>query len=213
LPLRNPPFASFPKTANVLAAFFIASGILSAQSAPTPGPSNSASTLERVENTDPDSGIHYVRFSISIPVVPDQPLPPRFTMECRDNHGKRELEWFVGFGGAHDTGFIPPFHPTPAVPNPPKHPRVKLKMNYEGYIKWKPVTYVWEQMPSGEFHYLNAGMHSPNMPSARYFILNLSSLPGLRIGYEKPAQGDPLEMLFPTQPILDELKKTPTCAP
>ena len=169
--------------------------------------------MQRIEATDPGSGVHYVRLSLSLPSTAYPDLPPRFTIECRDDHGKRDLQWFVGFGGAQDSGFIPPFHRTQTALFPPVYPKVKLKMNYEGYIKWKPVTKDWEALPSGELHYLNPGVSSPNMEPARSFILYLNSLPGLRIGYAKPGKGDPAEVFFPTQPLLDEIKKTPACSP
>ncbi|HEY1160954.1 MAG TPA: hypothetical protein VGE83_10010 [Terracidiphilus sp.] len=51
------------------------------------------------------------------------------------------------------------------------------------------------------------------MESARSFLQYLNSLPGLRIGYAKPARGNPSERFFQTQPLLDELKKTPICGP
>jgi hypothetical protein len=51
------------------------------------------------------------------------------------------------------------------------------------------------------------------METARYFLPYLNSLPGLRIGYAKPAKDDPAEVFFQTRPLLDELKKTPVCEP
>jgi hypothetical protein len=196
-----------------LTAFLSASGALFAQNPSVPQPVAVTPNLERLEATDPGSGIHYVRLSLSLPATENASLPPRFTIECREDHGKRDLQWFVGFGSAQDSGFIPPFHRTQTVLFPPVYPKVKLKMNYEGYIKWKPVTRDWEALPSGELHYLNPGVGSPNMEPARSFLPYLNSLPGLRIGYAKPGNGDPAELFFPTQPLLDEIKKTPTCAP
>jgi hypothetical protein len=61
--------------------------------------------------------------------------------------------------------------------------------------------------------YQNPGFGSPNMESPQYFLRLLNSLPGLRLAYAKPAPGDPPEVFFQTQPILDEMKKTPACAP
>ncbi|MGD0735398.1 MAG: hypothetical protein ABR976_09635 [Terracidiphilus sp.] len=210
---RNRP-ESLPRAAlSTLTALLSASAVLFAQTAPSPQPVAVAPKLDRVENTDPGSGIHYVRLSLSLAVTETASLPPRFTVECRDDHGRRDLQWFVSFGGAQDSGFIPPFHRTQAALFPPVYPKVKLKMNYEGYIKWKPLTRDWELLPSGELHYLNPGAGSPNMEPARSFLSYLNSLPGLRIGYARPAKGDPAELFFPTQPLLDEIKKTPACAP
>jgi hypothetical protein len=86
-------------------------------------------------------------------------------------------------------------------------------MTFEGYIKWKPFTRSWSVLPSGELRYRNPGSYSPNMESARSFLQYLYSLPGLRIGYAKSVKGNPSEVFFPTQPLLDELKKTPICGP
>ncbi|MGD0892634.1 MAG: hypothetical protein ABR923_13975 [Terracidiphilus sp.] len=194
-----------------LAPLLLAPAILAAQD-PPPQQAPAVPTLQRIEATDSATGIHYVRLSISLPATANAGLPPRFTVECRDDHGKRDLQWFVGFGGAQDSGFIPPFHRTQTALFPPVYPKVKLKMSYEGYIKWKPVIKGWEALPSGELHYLNPGIGSPNMEPARSFLPFLNSLPGLRIGYARPAKGDPAELFFQTQPLLDEIKKTPDCA-
>jgi hypothetical protein len=77
----------------------------------------------------------------------------------------------------------------------------------------KPFTRSWAVMPDGEYRYRNSGADSPNMDSARHFLPYLNSLPGLRIVHAKPATGDPGELFFPTRPLLDELNKTPICAP
>ena len=171
-----------------------------------------APNLARFEGTDAESGIHYIRFTLSLAPALDSPgAPPHFTMECTDDHGRHDLGWLVAFGGVTPGPFLPPFHSTQERPNRPKYPTEKLTMDFEGYTKWKPVTRAWETLPSGELRYRNPGMHSPNMESPRAFLVYLSSLPALRIGYAAPQVGIPADVVFQTRPLLDELAKTPIC--
>jgi hypothetical protein len=51
------------------------------------------------------------------------------------------------------------------------------------------------------------------MDTPRYFLTFLNSLPGLRLSYGKPVKGSPVELFFPTQPLLDELRKNALCEP
>lgn len=181
-----------------------------------PKPAQLSSNLARFESVDQASGIHYVRLLLSLPKAADaaqDQAPPRFSVECRDIKGAHDLEWFLSFGGVDSFQFVAPFHSTPQALYPPQYPQVKLRMVFEGYIKSKPFIRTWSALRDGEFRYSDPGAHSANMESARWFMGFLNSLPGLRIGYEKPEKGDPPELFFPTQPLLDEIKKTPICAP
>lgn len=183
-----------------------------AQQPPVPQPVAGAPNLLRLEGTDPGSGIHYVRLMLSLPPSPgDTKAPPRFTVECTENGGKRDLSWVVSFGGVTDTAYTPPFHRTRQRPNAPKPPIIRLTMTFEGYMKWKPLTRAWALLPSGELRYENPGMHSPNMESLRLFNYYLHSLPGLRIRYALMNAGSPPEVFFQTRPLLDEMAKTPLC--
>ena len=186
------------------------------QDAPISQPVTAVGNMTRLEGIDAESGIHYVKLLVSLPASPDAPAaaaPPRFTIECQESNGKRDLWWYASFGGVTDTTFLPPFHATKTRPNAPKFPSVNIKMTFEGYIKWKPFIKGWSLLRSGELKYQNPGFGSPNMESSRWFMQYLNSLPGLRLSYAKPAAGDPPEVFFQTQPILDEMKKTPACAP
>jgi len=174
------------------------------------------SNLVRLEGDDPESGIHYVRLLLTLPASADgsaATAPPRFTMECQEKNGKRELWWYASFGGVTDTEFSTPFQATKAKPVVQKYASSNIKMTFEGYIKWKPFFRGWAKLRSGELVYQNPGFGSPNMEGARWFMQYLNSLPGLRLSYAKPAPGDPPEVFFQTQPIIDEMKKTPACAP
>jgi hypothetical protein len=204
-----------PAAARLLLAFAATSTALFAQKDATLEPPSSKPLLQRVEATDLESGIHYVRLMLSLRGNEESPqrAQPRFTVECQEVNGKREMLWFVTFGGVEDPGFVPPFRATRSTLYPPSYPGVNLKMTFEGYIKSKPFTRSWSSLPSGQLRYRNGGANSPNMESARWFLGFLSSLPGLRIGYAKSEPGDPAEIFFPTQPLLDELKRTPICSP
>jgi hypothetical protein len=197
--------------APALLALFAVAGTLFAQDKPLPQADARVPNLVRAEGSG--SGIHYIRLSLSLPSAahPDTASPPRFTVECRDHDGKNDMLWFVSFGGAEDTGYLPPFHPVPGDLFPPRYSSIKLTMSFEGYMKTKPVTRDWSLLPSGELRYRNPGIDSPNMEPPRSYLASLNSLPGLRIGYAKHENGAPAEVLFPTRPLLDELKKTPAC--
>ena len=185
-----------------------------AQETPAAKPVTIAPDLIRLEGVDAVSRIHYVRLLLSLPAPQGSTKPPpRFTMECTEKKGKRSLAWLVSFGGIADVGFTRPFQPTPQERFPPTNPSANLKLTFEGYTKWKPYTRSWEVLPSGELKYRNPGIDSPNLDGPRFFLKYLGSLPGLRIGYAKPAPESPPELFFRTQPLLDELNKTPVCQP
>lgn len=177
----------------------------SAQDGPALVPVAVTPNLLRAEGTDAESGIHYVRLSL---LTGKGTKAPRVTMECRELNGKRDILWFVNFGGADDTGFLRPFHKTPTHRTAPRYPTVKLTTSFEG---WRPMTRAWALLPSGELLYRNPGMKSPNMESPRWYLAYLNTLPGLEIGYASPEKSDPAEVDFETRPLLDEISKTPTC--
>ncbi|HEY1902643.1 MAG TPA: hypothetical protein VGG56_09450 [Terracidiphilus sp.] len=196
-----------------LFALLLSSATLIAQNAQAPQPATAAPTLERLEGTDPATGVHYVRLLLSLPAGANASLSPRFTVECVADKNQRDLLWYISFGGVADPGFTPPFRSSQNNLFPPQYPSVNLKMAFEGYIKSKPFTRSWAVLPSGVLRYRNPGADSPNMDSTRSFLAYLNSLPGLRIVHAKASKADPGEVFFPTQPLLDELKRTPVCAP
>jgi hypothetical protein len=188
--------------------------LCTAQEPSPPQPEVIAPSLSRLEGVDAGSGIHYVRLILSLPPLEDSTqAPPRFIMECTEIKGRRDLSWFVSFGGVAGVDFTPPFRPTQAERFPPRYPGANLTMTFEGYTKWKPYVRSWEVLPSGELRYRNPGLESPNMDGPRFFLPYLNSLPGLRIGYAKRSVRDSPDLLFQTRPMLDELKKNPACQP
>jgi hypothetical protein len=187
-----------------------------AQEAPQPIPVAGAANLMRLAGVDPGSGVQYVRLLLSLQQdTASDGAPPRFTVECSVNRGKRDLAWFVTFGGVDSYAFEPPFHATQTDLFPPRYPSVNLKMIFEGYTKSKPFVRSWSLLPSGELRYRNPGLDSPNMESARFFMQFLTALPGLRLRYAKPAKGEgrERELLFQTEPLLEEIKRSPECNP
>ena len=75
----------------------------------------------RLEGVDAASGIHYVRLILYLPSGGGSiDAPPRFIMECTENKGKRDLAWFVSFGGVSNIYFTPPFsaHATATISSP-----------------------------------------------------------------------------------------------
>ena len=199
----------------VAAAFSIAYASAPAQTTPTTAEPNAAPAPVRVEGTDAESGVHYVRLSVpsAAPTVPAD-LAARFTLECRDVKGKRDLLWFLSFGGVPVQSFQPPFRPSQSDPFPPNYQKVKLKMDFEGYMRSKPVTRAWEQMPSGEFRFCNAGLGCPNMETARFYMSYLNALPTLRIAYAKSFDKEPPpEQVFELRYLVDEANKTQACNP
>jgi hypothetical protein len=201
--------------AGMLTAFVFALSdcrIAYAQDAAQPAPMQIAPNLTKLEGSDAGSGVRYVRLFLSLPKEPNTTqAAPRFTIECTENKKKREMAWFVSFGGIEDYAFTPPFHPTQTDLFPPRYPSANLKMVFVGYTTSKPFTRAWAVLPSGELKYRNPGMDSPNMESPRYFLQFLNSLPGLRISYAKPKKDEAQEFFFATQPLLDEVRKTAMC--
>ena len=109
--------------------------------------------------------------------------------------------------------FSDPFNPLRTRPYPPPVPLLDLKMRFEGYMRSQEFKRQWEQLSSGELHYRNPGMQSANLDDPRYFERWLISLPNLRIGYAHAVQGQPKELIFPTQPLLELVKKADLCQP
>lgn len=175
-------------------------------------PATGAPKVLRLEGMDTQSGTRYVRLTV-LEGNDGQgaSAPPHFTMECTELGGKRDLTWFVAFGGVEMSSFALPFHATPQHPNPP--PSEKLTMDFEGYTKWKPMTRIWFAESSGELRYRNPGLHSPNLDTPRSFLVYLSSLPALRIGYSGAPAGKPAEVVFHVRSLLDEMARTPICQP
>jgi hypothetical protein len=108
---------------------------------------------------------------------------------------------------------MPPFKSSRSEPFPPNYFQVKLKMDFEGYMRTKPFTRAWEELPSGEFRFCNASMNCPNMETARNFMSYLNALPTLRISYAKSSDGKSPEQVFQLRSLVDEANKTPLCTP
>jgi len=188
----------------------------------TPQPEVIGDNLLRLEGTDHPSGIHYIQL-ISLLRTADTPASvtrdnlPRFTLECREQGGKRTLHWLVRFSGSGDFAFQPP--PVALTPQgfPRTYPSTQLKMRFEGYTRSGEFKRQWEILPTGEFHYRNPGVGSANLDDTRYFMTWLSSLPDLRIGYTRPPEnlppGSAKELVFPLKPLLDATKKAEFCQP
>ncbi len=185
---------------------------------PSAFPEPVGENLLRLEGIEPISGIHYLKLILLLrsPETPANASPemlPRFTMECREQAGKRSLHWLLRFDGSPDFSFQPPVVPTTEHPFPLKNPSIDLKMRFEGYTRSQEFKRQWEELPTGELYYRNFGFNSHNLDDPRYFLQWLSSLPNLRIGYAKSAANQAKELVFPTQPLLDQLKKTAFCQP
>jgi len=172
----------------------------------------------RLDGTDHDSGIHYLKLILLLrpPDAPENASAdslPRFTVECRQDSGKRSLHWLLRFDGSPDFAFQPPQRSTLQDPNPVPYPTVSLKMRFEGYMRSEEFKRQWEILPTGELHYRNPGFSSSNLDDPRHFMQWLNSLPNLRIGYAKPSAGKGGELVFQTKPLLDLVKKSDLCQP
>ncbi len=103
--------------------------------------------------------------------------------------GKHDLFWFLSFGGVTVQPFMPPFKPSQSDPFPPNYPQVKLKMDFEGYMRTKPYSRVWEELPSGEYRFCNASMSCSNMETARNYMSYLNACFHARISAVKSGDG------------------------
>ncbi|MGC1299706.1 MAG: hypothetical protein WA869_32170 [Alloacidobacterium sp.] len=115
-----------------------------------------AAGLFSLQGIDPGSKTEYLRLFLvadgEANTAPPEPMPqgsPTFTIECTQLHGRRELHFYVNFGGVEDIAFTPPFMPTSTDLFPPVYPTVVFKMTFEGYIHLKPFKRAWEQLPNG----------------------------------------------------------------
>jgi hypothetical protein len=181
-------------------------------------PESIGENLLRLEGTDPVSGIRYQKLILLLksqdaPADTDPGSLPRFTMECREQAGRRTLHWLVRFDGSPDFDFQRPRIFSANDPNSLPNPNTNLKMRFEGYIRSEEFKRQWEILPTGELHYRNPGLDSSNLDDPRHFLAWLTSLPDLRIGYAKPVTGQVRELIFPTKPLLDAMKKSNFCEP
>jgi hypothetical protein len=172
--------------------------------------------LLRLEGTDAPTGIHYLKLMLLLkgPDTPADAAPatlPRFTVECREQKGKRSLHWLLRLDGSENFGFYPPGVLTEEHPYPTPTPNVLMSMRFEGYTHSQEFKRQWEVLPTGELHYRNAGIRSANLDDPVYFMQWLGSLPNLRIGYAKPTATQPKAMVFATKPLLELVKKAALC--
>ena len=202
-PAANPPDAEAKPDAQ---------GADSPFAVPPPVTTQISPNLRRVEGIDPAIGDHYVRLLLSLSVEGNAERAPRFTVECDERKNKRDLLWFVSFGGVEDPGYDRRDVTTEIKKELPRFTAVDLKMRFEGYMKSTSFTRSWALPPGGEYIYRNVGPFSPNMDSPRYFMQYLLALPGLHISRVKQIPGQPEDLVFPTKPLLDEMNKTPACA-
>jgi len=82
--------------------------------------------LFSLRGTDPSSGTEYLRLLLAadmgespLSLEPSPQASPTFTIECTQRRNRRELHFYVNFGGVKDTAFTPPFKPTPTDLYPP----------------------------------------------------------------------------------------------
>ncbi len=175
--------------------------------------------LFSLRGSDPGSGTEYVRLLLLADAeanAPTESTPqgsPTFTIECTQLHNRRELHFYVNFGGVEDVAFTPPFKPTSTDLFPPVYPTVVFKMTFEGYIHSKPFKRAWEELPNGNYKYRNPGGASFNLDGPRYFLTYLNSLPGFRLAHPKPETGKPAEVFFQTRPLLELVLRDSLCQP
>jgi hypothetical protein len=178
-----------------------------------------ASGLFSLHGSDPGSGTEYVRMFLladtDASTLSDSTPQgsPTFTIECTQLHNRRELYFYVNFGGVEDIYFTPPFKPTSTNLFPPVNPTVAFKMSFEGYVHSKPFKRSWEQLPNGNYKYRNPSGDSFNLDGPRYFMQWLNSLPGFRVTLLKAEPGKPAEVFFQTKPLLEAVSRNPLCQP
>lgn len=198
-----------------LLALCLITPLLSQAQSANASPESIGENLLRLEGTDQPSGIHYLKLIVLLnPTNATAPETlPRFTIECREQAGKRSLHWLLRFDGSPDFAFQHPNVSTKENLYPIPNPSVDLKMRFEGYMQSKDFKRQWEILPTGELHYRNPGLGSSNMDNPRYFLQWLNSLPNLRIVYAKTTANTARELVFPLQPALAQLAKSNLCQP
>ena len=170
-------------------------------------------TLARSEGVELTSNIAFTRLYLT---APSGPAPtefdlsrPTLTVQCSQRpNGRFLFELFVNFGGIKDIDFDPPWHPTPASPNPPlPTEKVSVTMEFLGYTKVKPATRQFELVaaPVGQLRYNSPGVHSHNLEEIAYYLRYLRSLPTLRLSYPSHSA------TFLTEPLLAQIRKESLC--
>jgi len=175
--------------------------------------------MARIAGTDAGSGIQYALISVDgklLGAAGEAPVPPpRLTAQCtKDAGGKLQFELLADLGGVAEIALIPPWKATKEKPVRPPEEKTKVKTEFLGYVKQKPLKFEWRYMREipGEMRYATPGFHSGNMESERFFMQYLRSLPTLRMTVPP---GGPVKALvtveFETQKWQGLVKAEPLC--
>ena len=177
-------------------------------------PAATAPELNRIEGTDPDNHVVYLRIllpGVPVSATPLQPgplEPPALTAQCtRQPGGKLGFELFANFGGIEDHAYHRPWMPKDGGLFAPQSRKVLLTMEFLGYTHVKPVKRQWERLdrPAGELRYSPPATGSGNMEEISYHLQYLKALPTLRLTLD----GSSVE--FVTTPLLKRLALEPLC--
>jgi len=175
--------------------------------------------MARMAGTDAGSGIQYALISVDGKLVGAggaAPVPPpRLTAQCtKALDGKLQFELLADLGGVAQIAYIPPWKPTKERPVRPPEEKARVKTEFLGYVKQKPLQFEWRYMREipGEMHFASPGLHSGNMESERFFMQYLRSLPTLRMTIPP---GGPVKAMatveFETQKWQGLVKAEPLC--
>jgi hypothetical protein len=176
--------------------------------------SSIAPGLSRIVGTDPASGIAYTRLLLEgkllSPSTSAEPpsTAPTLTAQCTQHpNGRLFFELFANYGGVEDTAFHHPWQPGDGGLYAPSTVKVRITMEFMGYIRVKPVTRQWEKLdtPAGQFRYNPPSAGSSNMEDSTFYLQYLKALPTLRLTYS----GKTVEFL--TTPLFDQIRKEPLC--
>lgn len=169
-----------------------------------------AQEMKRIEGTDPDDHVSYVRLILTGTLVASADItsPPALTAQCtKQITGKLGFELFANYGGVEDDRYHRRWMPKDGGLFPPATQKVSVTMEFLGYRKVKPVKRQWELMeqPPGQLRYNTPSGSSSNMEDITFYLQYLKALPTLRLTYNSKAAQ------FVVSPLLEQIHKEPLC--
>jgi hypothetical protein len=192
--------------------FLAVASLFVGRALPAQAPTEISPGLSRLEGSDSENHVAYVRIFLTGTLVPPQsPVPappPTLTAQCtRQPSGKLVFELFANFGGIDDFAYHRPWLPSDGGLFPPTTQKATLTMEFLGYTRVKPVKRQWELVdrPHGQLRYNTPGLGSANMEEIAYYFQYLKALPTLRLTYGSRSAE------FLTAPLLTRLRTEPLC--
>ena len=154
------------------------------------------------EGKDAATQTDYALFTIPNELTADA-KPATLTLQCSRTPGKhRQIDIYLNPDGTPIDSYRPPEASTDTA----RYPIGKIAMNFDGYKIFK---LQWEQLPSGEYHYMNPGGLTSNLEGPIYFMQWMFNTRVTRFQVTKTSP----QLEFHDSNLVDGARKHPLCAP